>query len=57
MLCSKEWYEKHKGDYTEEDIAALGIEITVDKREYPRIRQGDKKGGVGNLVKLTGGKE
>ena len=53
MLCSPEWYEKHKNDYTEEEIAALGIEITVDKRKFPQIRQGDKKGKASKLLELT----
>jgi len=53
MLCSKEWYEKHKDDYTEKEIAALGIEITVDKRKYPKIHQGDKKGKAAKLLKLN----
>ena len=53
MLCDREWYEKHKDDYTEEEIAALGIEITVDKRKYPKIRQGDKKGRAAELLKLN----
>ncbi len=55
MLCSQEWYKKHKDDYTEEDIAALGIEITVDKRKFPKIRQGGNKGKVGKLLKIKGG--
>jgi len=53
MLCDQEWYQKHKDDYTPEEIAALGIEITVDKRKYPEIHHGDKKGGVGKLLKLN----
>ena len=56
MLCSQEWYKKHKDDYTEEDIAALGIEITVEKRKFPKIHQGDRKGKVGKLLKIKGGK-
>ncbi len=47
MLCGQEWYEKHKDDYTEEDIAALCIEISMDKRKYPKILQGGTKGIVG----------
>ena len=53
MLCDQEWYEKHKDDYTEEEIAALGIIITVDKKKYPKIHQGDKKGKVGKLLKVN----
>ena len=53
MLCDQEWYEKHKDDYTEEEIAALGIEITVDKRKFPQIRQGDRKGKAAELLKLN----
>ncbi len=56
MLCDKEWYEKHKDDYTEEDIAALGIEITVDKRKFPKIHSGDKKGKASEILKIKGGK-
>ena len=50
MLCSKEWYQKHKDDYTDEEIAALGIEISVGEKKYPRIRQGQK----GKVKKLLG---
>ena len=53
MLCDQEWYEKHKDDYTEEDIAALGIKITVDKRKFPQICQDGKKGKVAELLKLN----
>ena len=53
MLCSQEWYEKHKDDYTEEEIAALGIEISVGGKKYPEIRQGDKKGKAAKLLKLN----
>jgi len=52
MLCSPEWYEKHKNDYTEEEIATLGVEITVDKRRFPQIRQGDKKGKTAELLAI-----
>jgi len=55
MLCDREWYEKHKNDYTPEEIAALGIEITVDKRKYPKIRQGDKKGRAAELLEMNKG--
>lgn len=53
MLCDEEWYQKHKDDYTEEEIAALGIEISVEGRKYPQIRQGDKKGKASELLELT----
>ena len=53
MLCDQEWYQRHKGDYTEEEIAALGIEITVGEKKYPRVRQGDKKGRVEKLLGLN----
>ncbi|KKN16362.1 hypothetical protein LCGC14_0976570 [marine sediment metagenome] len=56
MLCDQKWYEKHKDDYTEEEIAALGIEITVDKRKFPKIRQGDRKGKAAELLKLNKGR-
>ncbi len=53
MLCGQEWYKKHKDDYTEEEIAALGIEITVDKRKFPKIHQGDREGKAAELLKLN----
>ena len=53
MLCSEEWYKKHKDDYTAEEIAALGIEISVGGKKYPRIRYGDKKGKASELLELT----
>ncbi len=55
MLCGQEWYEKHKDDYTEEDIAALCIEISMDKRKYPKILQGGTKGIVGELLNINKG--
>ena len=52
MLCGQKWYQKHKDDYTEDDIAALGIEISMGGKKYPQILQGDRKGKVGELFKI-----
>lgn len=53
MIIDWEWYEKHKGDYTEEEIAELGIEISSDGQKYPEILQGDKRGKVKKLVEAS----
>ena len=30
MLCGLKWYEKHKGDHTQEEIDSLGMVISVN---------------------------
>ena len=55
MLCSDDWYQKHKNDYTQADIAALGIEVSVGDKKYPKIRQGGAKGIVGKLLEINKG--
>jgi len=46
MLCEREWYEKHKNDHTEAEIAALGIEIIVDGKKTSHVTSNARKGTV-----------
>ena len=54
MLCDEEWYRKHKDDYTEADIAALSIEVLVDKKKRFSISQGGEKDKVKKVLKGYG---
>lgn len=51
MLIDREWYERNKNRITEEKINSLGIEISVDGRNFPPIYQEGKRGNVKKLVK------
>jgi len=52
-LCGHEWFEKHKNDYIEADIAQLGIEISFEGSKKAIIHN-DNKGlrDVHELVKV-----
>ena len=54
MLCSEKWYQKHKDDYTQADIDALGLEISVGGKKYPPLHHG-QKGKVKKLVEINKG--
>jgi len=43
MLVTQEWFDKHKDDYTQEEIDALGIEISMNGHAVPKINQGEGK--------------
>ena len=49
-LCGEEWYEKHKDDYSQDEIDALGIVVSVDGKAHAEIRQGHRKGLVEALI-------
>ena len=55
MLVEREWLDKHKNDFTQEDIDSLGIEIIVDERKLGNIRQGDRKGKLKSVLESQRG--
>jgi len=52
-LCGQEWYLKHRHDYTQEDIDSLTIQVKIEGRDLPTIRQKDNRGKVANIVKIN----
>ena len=52
-LCGQDWYIKHRLDYTQADIDAQTIQVKVDERQLPVVRNTDSKRSVANMVKVN----
>jgi len=57
MLVDREWYSKHKNDFSREDIDSLGIEVSVGGKRLGEIRQRDKKGKLKAVLETQDYKE
>jgi len=51
-LCGWPWYQAHRHDHTEQEIAALSIVVSCNGKKLPLVRQDTKdRGLVKDLVK------
>lgn len=54
-ICGQDWYVKHRNDYTQAEIDALGIELKVNgKMQFKSSKQSRlPKGAIKNFVRLN----
>lgn len=54
-ICGQDWYLRHRHDYTQTEIDALGIELKVNGKTQFRTDSSSKhiRGAIKNLVRLN----